>query len=42
MAEVCRETWISEATYYLWKRQCSGAGVSESRELQQSLCAEND
>lgn len=33
--EVCRKTGISEATYYLWKRQYSGVGVSELRELRQ-------
>jgi len=33
--EVCRKAGISEATYYLWKRQYSGVGVSELRELRQ-------
>jgi putative transposase len=33
--EVCRKAAISEATYYLWKRQYSGVGVSELRELRQ-------
>jgi putative transposase len=33
--EICRKTGISEATYYLWKRQYSGVGVSELRELRQ-------
>jgi putative transposase len=33
--EVCRKGGISEATYYLWKRQYSGVGVSELRELRQ-------
>lgn len=33
--QVCRKTGISEATYYLWKRQYSGVGVSELRELRQ-------
>jgi putative transposase len=33
--EVCRKVGISEATYYLWKRQYSGVGVSELRELRQ-------
>jgi putative transposase len=32
--EVCRKAGISEATYYLWKRQYSG-GASELRELRQ-------
>ncbi len=35
VAEVCRKIGISEATYYLWKRQYSGVGVSELRELRQ-------
>jgi putative transposase len=35
VVEVCRKTGISEATYYLWKRQYSGVGVSELRELRQ-------
>ncbi len=35
MAEICRKVGISEATYYLWKRQYSGVGVSELRELRQ-------
>jgi len=35
VAEVCRKVGISEATYYLWKRQYSGVGVSELRELRQ-------
>src|SRR5579863_3524451 len=33
--EVCRKAGISEATYYLWRRQYSGVGVSELRELRQ-------
>lgn len=33
--EVWRKIGISEATYYLWKRQYSGVGVSELRELRQ-------
>jgi len=35
VAEVCRKVGMSEATYYLWKRQYSGVGVSELRELRQ-------
>lgn len=35
VAEICRKVGISEATYYLWKRQYSGVGVSELRELRQ-------
>ena len=33
--DVCRKAGISEATYYLWKRQYSGVGASELRELRQ-------
>ena len=33
--EVCRKAGFNEATYYLWKRQYSGVGVSELRELRQ-------
>jgi putative transposase len=35
VVEVCRKSGISEATYYLWKRQYSGVGGSELRELRQ-------
>ncbi len=35
VAEICRKVGISRATYYLWKRQYSGVGVSELRELRQ-------
>jgi putative transposase len=35
VAEICREVGISQATYYLGKRQDSGVGVSELRELRQ-------
>ena len=35
VAEICRKVEISQATYYLWKRQYSGVGVSELRELRQ-------
>jgi putative transposase len=35
VAEICRKVGISQATYYLWKRQHSGVGVSELRELRQ-------
>jgi len=35
VAEICRKVWISQATYYLWKRQYAGLGVSELRELRQ-------
>ena len=35
VAEICRKVGISQATYYLWKRQYAGVGVSELRELRQ-------
>jgi putative transposase len=35
VAGICRKVGISEATYYLWKRQYAGLGVSELRELRQ-------
>ena len=35
VADICRKVGISQATYYLWKRQYSGVGVSELRELRQ-------
>ncbi|MGH9544060.1 MAG: transposase [Terriglobales bacterium] len=31
VAEICRKVGIGEATYYRWKRQYSGVGVSELR-----------
>jgi putative transposase len=33
VADICREHGISEATYYIWKKQYSGLGLSELREL---------
>jgi putative transposase len=33
VAEICRKVGISQATYYLWKKQYAGLGVSELREL---------
>jgi Transposase/HTH-like domain len=35
VAEICRKVEISQVTYYLRKRQYSGVGVSELRELRQ-------
>ena len=35
VAEVCRKTGISEATFYNWKKQYAGLGISELRELRQ-------
>ncbi len=33
VADVCREIGVSEATFYTWKRRCTGLGVNELREL---------
>jgi len=35
VGEVCRSLGISEATYYVWKKQYAGLGVTELRELRQ-------
>lgn len=35
VGEVCREQGISEGTYYRWKAQYGGLGVSELRRLRQ-------
>lgn len=35
VAEVCRKRGISEATFYNWKKQYAGLGISELRELRQ-------
>ena len=35
VADVCRQTGIAEATFYLWKKQYAGLGVQELRELRQ-------
>ena len=32
---MCRKTGISEATFYNWKKQYAGMGISELRELRQ-------
>ena len=34
-ADICRKLGISQATFYLWKKQYSGLGVQELRELRQ-------
>jgi putative transposase len=39
-AEICRKLGISQATFYLWKKQYAGLGVQELRELR-SLREEN-
>jgi len=33
--DICRKLGISQATFYLWKRQYAGLGVQELRELRQ-------
>ena len=33
--EICRHLGVSEATFYRWKKQYGGLGVSELRELHQ-------
>jgi len=35
VAEVCRHVGIAEQTFYTWKRQYAGLGLSELRELRQ-------
>lgn len=35
VADICRRVGISEATYYVWKKQYAGLGVSELREMRQ-------
>jgi len=35
VAEICRRLGISEGTYYVWKKQYAGLGISEVRELRQ-------
>jgi putative transposase len=33
VAEVCRKVGISEGTFYNWRKQFAGLGISELREL---------
>jgi putative transposase len=33
VGDICRKVGISEGTYYVWKKQYAGLGVSELREL---------
>ena len=35
VAEICRKLEITETTFYRWKKQFGGMGVSELRELRQ-------
>ena len=32
---ICRKQWISQQTFYLWKKKYAGLGLSELRELGQ-------
>ena len=34
-ADICRQLAISQATFYLWKKQYAGLGVQELREMRQ-------
>ena len=34
-ADVCRKLGISQATFYMWKKQYAGLGIEELRELRQ-------
>jgi len=34
-AEICRKLGISQATFYMWKKQYAGLGIQELRELRQ-------
>jgi len=35
IADICRKLEITEGTFYRWKKQFGGLGVSELRELRQ-------
>jgi putative transposase len=39
-ADICRKLGVSQATFYMWKKQYAGLGVQEVRELR-SLREEN-
>lgn len=34
-ADICRKLGVSQATFYLWKKQYAGLGVQELKELRQ-------
>jgi putative transposase len=36
VVEICRKHGISQQTFYLWKKQYAGLGLSDLRELRQS------
>ena len=33
--DICRKLGVSQATFYMWKKQYAGLGVQELRELRQ-------
>jgi len=35
VTEICRKLSISQATFYAWKKQYTGLGITELRELRQ-------
>jgi putative transposase len=35
VGDICRKVGISEGTYYAWKKQFAGLGITELRELRQ-------
>jgi len=35
VGDICRKMGVSQATYYAWKKQYTGLGVQELRELRQ-------
>jgi putative transposase len=35
VADICRKLGVSQAAFYTWKKQYSGMGVQELRELRQ-------
>lgn len=35
VADVCRQLGVSEATFYIWKKNYAALGVTELRELRQ-------
>ena len=36
VVDICRKLGIAEATFYRWKKQYAGMGISELRELRQT------
>ncbi len=33
VADICRQTGVTEMTFYRWKRKCAGSGSAELRRL---------